>query len=150
MTTYLKDLTRVISLFTLCLTAPIAIAQPAPLTMLVPFSAGGTVDIVARVVGQQLTKDNGTTVIVDNKVGAGGAIATAIAAKAKPNGQTILAHHQGIVYNTFLVSNLHAFPILISIKKFTKVLLVRCLKYRQKALGVIFAISATLSKVTSL
>lgn len=106
MTTYLKDLTRVISLFTLCLTAPIAIAQPAPLTMLVPFSAGGTVDIVARVVGQQLTKDNGTTVIVDNKVGAGGAIATAIAAKAKPNGQTILAHHQGIVYNTFLVSNL--------------------------------------------
>lgn len=83
-----------------------AVAQPTPITMLVPFSAGGTVDIVARVVAQQLTKDTGASVIVENRVGAGGAIATAIAARAKPNGQTILVHHQGIVYSSFLVDNL--------------------------------------------
>jgi tripartite-type tricarboxylate transporter receptor subunit TctC len=106
MTAYFKQVWRVLSLHTLCLVATTAIAQPAPITMLVPFSAGGTVDIVARVVGQQLTKDSGVNIIVDNRVGAGGAIATGIAAKAKPNGQTILVHHQGIVYNTFLVSNL--------------------------------------------
>lgn len=97
---------KALSLVALCLSGATAFSQPAPVTMLVPFSAGGTVDIVARVVGQQLTKDSGVSVIVENRVGAGGAIATGIAAKAKPNGQTILVHHQGIVYNSFLVDNL--------------------------------------------
>lgn len=97
---------KALSFVALFLGAASAFAQPAPVTMLVPFSAGGTVDIVARVVGQQLTKDSGISVIVENRVGAGGAIATGIAAKAKPNGQTILVHHQGIVYNSFLVDNL--------------------------------------------
>ena len=97
---------KAISLMSLCISAGTAVAQQGPITMLVPFSAGGTVDIVARVVGQQLTKDNGVNVIVDNRVGAGGAIAAGMAAKAKPNGQTLLVHHQGIVYNSFLVDNL--------------------------------------------
>lgn len=101
-----SKLSKRFSLLAMCLGAGIAFAQPAPVTMLVPFSAGGTVDIVARVVGQQLTKDSGASVIVENRVGAGGAIATGIAAKAKPNGQTLLVHHQGIVYNSFLVDNL--------------------------------------------
>jgi tripartite-type tricarboxylate transporter receptor subunit TctC len=94
------------SLTAFFLSGTTAFAQSAPVTVLVPFSAGGTVDIVARVVGQQLTKDHGYSVVVDNRAGAGGAIAAGIAAKAKPNGQTMLAHHQGIVYNAFLVSNL--------------------------------------------
>ena len=102
----ISKLSKRLSLLAMCLGAASVFAQPAPVTMLVPFSAGGTVDIVARVVGQQLTKDNGVSVIVENRVGAGGAIATGIAAKAKPNGQTWLVHHQGIVYNSFLVDNL--------------------------------------------
>lgn len=106
MTPHSMKFSKAFSFVALCLCAATAFAQPAPVTMLVPFSAGGTVDIVARVVGQQLTKDSGVSVIVENRVGAGGAIATGIAAKAKPNGQTILVHHQGIVYNSFLVDNL--------------------------------------------
>jgi len=102
----LSKFSKRFSLVTLCLGVASAVAQPPPLTMLVPISAGGTVDIVARVVGQQATKDSGISVIVENRVGAAGAIDTGIAAKAKPNGQTLMVHHQGIVYNSFLVDNL--------------------------------------------
>jgi tripartite-type tricarboxylate transporter receptor subunit TctC len=97
---------KALSFVVICLGAASAFAQPATVTMLVPFTAGGTVDIVARVLGQQLSTDTGASFIVENRAGAGGAIATGSAAKAKPDGRMILVHHQGIVYNSFLVKNL--------------------------------------------
>jgi tripartite-type tricarboxylate transporter receptor subunit TctC len=61
-----------------------------PLTIVVPFPAGGVVDVVARLVGQKMSADLGTPVIVENKPGAGGTIGAAYVAKAKPDGYTIL------------------------------------------------------------
>ncbi len=58
--------------------------------MVVPFSAGGSIDVVAREIAAGLTTHLGQTVIVDNKVGAGGTIGTGAVAKAAPDGYTIL------------------------------------------------------------
>ena len=60
-----------------------------PVTIIVPFSAGGTTDILARIVGQALNTELGQSVIIDNRAGAGGNIGGALAAKAKPDGYTL-------------------------------------------------------------
>ena len=60
-----------------------------PLTMVVPFSAGGTTDILARIVGQALGQDLGQTIIIENKPGAGGNIGAQQAARAKADGYTL-------------------------------------------------------------
>mgnify|MGYP000010394292 FL=1 len=61
-----------------------------PVTMIVAFPAGGGTDIVARRVAQGLAAAWGQSVIVENKGGAGGTIGTALAARAEPNGYTIM------------------------------------------------------------
>jgi tripartite-type tricarboxylate transporter receptor subunit TctC len=61
-----------------------------PVTLVVPFPAGGAVDFVARAVGPRLAAALGVPVIVENKAGAGGTIGAAFAAKAKPDGTTLL------------------------------------------------------------
>lgn len=61
-----------------------------PITIVVPFSAGGTTDLLARVVAQQLGVELGQSVVVDNKPGAGGNIGGAFVAKATPDGHTLL------------------------------------------------------------
>ncbi|SAI56364.1 putattive exported protein [Bordetella ansorpii] len=78
-----------------CLTLP-AHAQDArgyperDVRLLVPFPAGGTADIAARVVAAELGKAWGKAVVVDNKAGAGGNVGTAEAARAKADGYTLL------------------------------------------------------------
>jgi tripartite-type tricarboxylate transporter receptor subunit TctC len=71
-----------------------AFAQSAyptrPITIVVGFSAGGTTDIVARLVGEELHRAWGQSVIIENKPGAGGNIGADIVAKAKPDGYTHL------------------------------------------------------------
>jgi len=70
-----------------------ALAQDYPnkaVTIVVPFSAGGTTDILARIVGQALTAELGQTVVIDNRAGAGGNIGAGIVAKATPDGYTLL------------------------------------------------------------
>ncbi len=64
-----------------------------PIKMIVPFPAGGTTDIVARLVAQRMTETMGQPVLVDNKAGAGGAIGADLVAKAAPDGYTILMHN---------------------------------------------------------
>jgi tripartite-type tricarboxylate transporter receptor subunit TctC len=76
------------------------------MTVYVPFSAGGSVDIVARLIGLQLGTERHISVVVENRPGAGGTIATALAAHAKPDGMTLLAHHQGVVYAAALFDKL--------------------------------------------
>lgn len=60
-----------------------------PVTIIVPFAAGGTTDILARIIGQALTTELGQSVIVDNRAGAGGNIGGAMAAKAPADGYTL-------------------------------------------------------------
>jgi tripartite-type tricarboxylate transporter receptor subunit TctC len=81
-------------------------AQSKQMTIYVPFSAGGSVDIITRIMAAQISQKISMPVLVDNKVGAGGNIATALVAQSKPNGLTLLAHHQGIVYSSALSDNL--------------------------------------------
>ncbi len=60
------------------------------ITIVVGFSAGGSTDIVARLVAEEMRKTWGQPVVIDNKPGAGGNIGAAIVAKAKPDGYTLL------------------------------------------------------------
>ena len=65
-------------------------------TMIVPFTAGGPTDTVARLIGGPMTKTLKQQVIVENVGGAGGTIAANRVAKAAPDGYTILIHHIGM------------------------------------------------------
>ena len=65
-------------------------AYPAkPISIVVPFSAGGTTDILARLVGQYLSTELGQPVVIENKAGAGGNIGGQYAAKAAADGYTL-------------------------------------------------------------
>src|SRR3982074_1897396 len=61
-----------------------------PITLIVPFTAGGAVDVVARLLGQQLSDRLGRPVIVENRPGAGTVIAANQVAKSAPDGYTLL------------------------------------------------------------
>lgn len=64
-----------------------------PITMVIPYAAGGFADTRMRMLGDELGKELGTTVVVENKAGAGGVIGTADIARAKPDGYTIGSGH---------------------------------------------------------
>lgn len=67
-----------------------------PVTMIVPFSAGGATDSLARLVGQKLTEKWGQTFIIENRPGAGGNIGAAAGARAQPDGYTLTFTAAGI------------------------------------------------------
>src|SRR5690606_23105926 len=94
---------RKISIFTAAFGALLAGAvcgiQPAlaaenypnrPITMVVPFGPGGSADVYARILGDQLQGKLGQTIVVENKPGAGAVIGTASVARAQPDGYTLL------------------------------------------------------------
>lgn len=86
------------------LTAGTAIAQSwpsKPITLVVPFATGGTTDVLARTVGQELSKSLGQSVVVENKGGAGATLGADYVAKAKPDGHILL---MGAVHHTIATS----------------------------------------------
>ena len=73
-----------------------------PVRMIVPFAAGGPVDVVARLVGQKLSEKLGQQFVIDNQVGAGGNIGMGNGARAAPDGYTILFVSSSYVVNPSL------------------------------------------------
>ena len=93
-------LVKALACATLAVSAPLAIQNAIaqdfptkPIRMVVPFPAGGTTDIIARLVAQRMSESMGQPVIVDNRGGAGGALGADIVAKSLPDGHTILMHN---------------------------------------------------------
>ncbi|MSP45439.1 MAG: ABC transporter substrate-binding protein [Xanthobacteraceae bacterium] len=78
------------ALLPLSVPAPAQEAYPSrTITLIVPFAAGGSTDVIGRLVAEGLRTVLGQTVVVDNRAGAGGSLGTAAIAKAPPNGYTI-------------------------------------------------------------
>jgi tripartite-type tricarboxylate transporter receptor subunit TctC len=91
---------------TLLAAIPFALAAPAvaraqarfpsrPITVVVPFSAGGPTDVISRIVAEGMARDLGQPVVVENVTGAGGTIAAGRVAGARPDGHTLMMHHIG-------------------------------------------------------
>lgn len=110
-----KHIARLISLAALCSVSLSAAAQAEagfpvrPIKLVVPASAGGEPDILARLVAQKMSADLRQPIVVENKVGASGLIGVASVANSKPDGYTI-----GIVYQAALALS----PRLIAKKLF--------------------------------
>lgn len=75
-------------------------------TIVTPFPPGNASDIIARLIGEQLSKRIGQNVIVDNKPGASGGIGAQAVARAKPDGHTLLMTSTSFTINTALTANL--------------------------------------------
>ena len=95
--------------------AGLAAAQkyPAkPITVIVPQAAGGANDTIARVVAQKLSEQLGQSVVIENRVGAGGNVGTAAAAKARPDGYTVMITADSAqVINPFIYQNTGFDPV---------------------------------------
>jgi tripartite-type tricarboxylate transporter receptor subunit TctC len=91
--------------------APLSPAQAQdyptnPITVIVPFSAGGPTDTVTRLVAESMSKSLGQQMIVENVGGAGGTLGAGRAAKAEPDGYTLLLHHIGMATSATLYRKL--------------------------------------------
>ena len=94
------------------LTLPPALADTAypskTVQVIVPFSVGGSTDIVARLIAQHLTESLGKPVVVDNRVGAGGVIGWGSVARANPDGYTLLTTETSFAIAAGLIPKLIA------------------------------------------
>jgi len=119
--------------------APVAAQTPStrsgqdfpakPIRLLVPFGPGGVGDITARVVAQKIGVSLGQQIVVDNRPGAGGIVASEIVAKAAPDGYTLLllnnAHAVSMsLFKSLPYNTLRDFAPISSIANFSIVLLV--------------------------
>jgi tripartite-type tricarboxylate transporter receptor subunit TctC len=77
-----------------------------PITMIVPFAAGGPSDAIGRLLGQSMSSSLGQQIVIENVAGAGGTLGGARLAKADPDGYTILIHHVALAAGAALYPNL--------------------------------------------
>jgi tripartite-type tricarboxylate transporter receptor subunit TctC len=106
-----RKLLTILALAAATLAAPAAQAQeawpPKTVTIVVPFTAGGTTDMFARIFGQSMQQKTGSAFVVENKAGAGGNIGTAAVAKAPKDGSTLLVGTVSThAINPFLYKNI--------------------------------------------
>jgi tripartite-type tricarboxylate transporter receptor subunit TctC len=95
--------------FALTIAAAPASAQTYPAHMIratIPFGAGSATDVVPRLVFERLAADLGQTIVVENRVGAGGTVGTMAVAKAEPDGYTLLAHSSALTVAPSIFPNL--------------------------------------------
>jgi tripartite-type tricarboxylate transporter receptor subunit TctC len=81
-------------------------AESAPLQIVVPYAAGGAVDVVTRIVGQKMGEVLGTSIIVENRPGAATNIGTQAVVRSAPNGNTLLTASNTLASNGALYSRL--------------------------------------------
>ena len=98
-----------------CLAWGSASAQGAypnhPISLVVPFAAGGPTDVVARSLGASMAKTLGQSIIIENRTGAGGTLASQHVARAAPDGYTFLIHHNGMATAPALYRKLSFNPL---------------------------------------
>ncbi|HUL91607.1 MAG TPA: tripartite tricarboxylate transporter substrate binding protein [Burkholderiales bacterium] len=100
---------RFVALIAAALAAPAAMAQgfpSKPIRIVVPFAAGGAVDVVSRTVGQRMSEQMKSPVVVDNRPGANANLGADLVAKAAPDGYTLLMGANGLATNVSLFQNL--------------------------------------------
>ena len=117
----MKTLSAIAGAFALLAAASGASAQTypdKPVTLVVPFAAGGSTDLVARTIAQKMSEKLGQQVLVDNKAGAGGNLGATAVARAAPDGYTIL---MGTIATHALVASLYAKPPFDPVKDFTPI-----------------------------
>src|SRR5258705_13641383 len=103
----LRFLTLATALLTLAAPSFAQTYPSRPITMIVPFAPGGPADVLGRLVGQKMSEDLGQQVIIDNRSGANTIVGAQFAARAQPDGYTILLAIDGtLVMNPFLYSKL--------------------------------------------
>ena len=103
-----------LSLIVLALAPIAAMAQgfpDRPITIVVPFSAGGPTDTVTRLIAEAMSRDLGQQVLVENVGGAGGTLGAARVAKAEADGYTLLLHHIGMATSATLYRKLPYVPL---------------------------------------
>ncbi len=95
----------------LACTSALAAYPEKPVTIIVPFSAGGPTDKVARDLAEALRKPFGATIIIENVGGAGGTLGALKVARAAPDGYTLLLHHIGMSTAPALYRNMQYKPV---------------------------------------
>jgi tripartite-type tricarboxylate transporter receptor subunit TctC len=92
----MKKLMVAAAALALSATGALAQAYPTrPITMIVPFAAGGPTDVIARIVGDNMSRTLGQQIVIENVAGAGGTTGITRAAQAQPDGYTIMMGHMG-------------------------------------------------------
>jgi len=91
---------------TACLTPTWAAAQGKPVTIIVPYAPGGSADLVTRVIAQFAAPGLGSALVVDNRTGGGGVVGWSAAARAAPDGQTLLTVELSYAIAAGLMPNL--------------------------------------------
>jgi tripartite-type tricarboxylate transporter receptor subunit TctC len=98
---------HVLSAIVLASLSSAAFAWPTkPITLIVPYPPGGGTDVIARIVQEPLAKQLGQPLLIENRGGAGGSIGTAVAAKAAPDGHTLLFTLSSHTINPAIYRNL--------------------------------------------
>jgi tripartite-type tricarboxylate transporter receptor subunit TctC len=107
----LRLATVALALATIPLSSAAAQVASRPITIVVPYSTGTGIDILARALGTELSQRWGQPVVVDNKAGASGNIGTQIAARAAPDGNTLLMIAKVFVVNPSLFKSVPYDPV---------------------------------------
>ncbi len=92
----MKQLLAALAVAAAALAGPARAAYPErPITMIVPFAAGGPTDVIARIVSEHMSRTLGQQIVVENVAGAGGTTGITRAAQSAPDGYTIMMGHMG-------------------------------------------------------
>ena len=106
----MKKLMSTLAMLAAIVASSAAMAQGAypgkPIRFIVPFTAGSGTDIIARTVGDTMSKSMGQPILIENKPGAGGTIGAAQVARSEPDGYTVLIHSSGHALNPAIYPNL--------------------------------------------